>query len=122
MTVDLIAFLSARLDEDERATRSVAADYGDTWTVAGEDWVRGSNGADVISEPGAPTAHMARHDPARVLREIEAKRQILALHGGDLAKQSMFCGHCEHDTPCPTLRLLALPYADHPDYRDVWRS
>ena len=23
--------------------------------------------------------------------------------------------------PCATLRLLALPYADHPDYREEWR-
>jgi hypothetical protein len=23
--------------------------------------------------------------------------------------------------PCDTLKLLALPYADHPDYRDEWR-
>lgn len=23
--------------------------------------------------------------------------------------------------PCPTLRMLALPYADHPDYRQEWR-
>lgn len=24
--------------------------------------------------------------------------------------------------PCPTLRLLALPYDDHPDYREEWRN
>ena len=24
-------------------------------------------------------------------------------------------------SPCPTLRALALPYADHPDYREEWR-
>jgi hypothetical protein len=23
--------------------------------------------------------------------------------------------------PCQTLRLLALPYADHPDYRPEWK-
>jgi hypothetical protein len=25
------------------------------------------------------------------------------------------------DFPCPTLRLLALPYGDRPGYRDEWR-
>ena len=29
-------------------------------------------GADVVDEPGTPRAFMAAHDPARVLREIDA--------------------------------------------------
>lgn len=70
--------------------------------------------------PSAVGGHIARHDPSRVLAEVEAKRGILEAHGGDLPEQPMFCGHCEHDTPCPTLRFLAAPYSSHPDYRPEW--
>lgn len=48
--------------------------------------------------------------PARVLIECEVKRRIVALH----AHQEGFF------TP-DELRALALPYADHPDYRQEWR-
>jgi hypothetical protein len=30
-------------------------------------------------------------------------------------------GQGEREFVCPTLRLLALPYFDHPDYQDKWR-
>ena len=47
---------------------------------------------------------------ARVLAVCEAKREIVDWHGLTL----------EHDA-CRTLRALALPYADRPDYREEWR-
>ena len=49
--------------------------------------------------------HIARWDPARVVAECESKRRILERH--------------EQDEEI--LRVLALPYADHRDYRDEWR-
>jgi hypothetical protein len=68
---------------------------------------------------------MAAHDPARVLREIDAKRQIIDLHRSGQHHQ---CRTGEHDDGyakwvgiCTTLRLLALPYADRPGYRNEWR-
>ena len=74
--------------------------------------------------PAAVAGHIAAHDPARVLREIEAKRGIIAAHErrpmpkGDTAD----CAHCWGAVwPCPTLRLLALPYADKPGYQESWR-
>ncbi|MFI8007259.1 DUF6221 family protein [Streptomyces sp. NPDC086010] len=47
--------------------------------------------------------HVALHDPARALREIKAKRRILARHARD-------------SWPCHDLRDLASPYTDHPDF------
>ncbi|MEI5033332.1 DUF6221 family protein [Streptomyces sp. S1A(2023)] len=41
--------------------------------------------------------------PGRVLHEVEAKRRILARHAGG-------------PWPYHTLRDLASPYADHPDF------
>ena len=43
--------------------------------------------------------------PARVLAECEAKRRIVEL----ISSPGM-----------QVFRLLALPYADHPDYREEW--
>jgi hypothetical protein len=57
-------------------------------------------------------------DPARVLAECEAKRRIvelLAAGGRDEARAGMDAARER------LLPLLALPYADHPDYRPGWR-
>jgi hypothetical protein len=62
-------------------------------------------------------------DPARVLRECAAKRRIVAMqdpvpddpHDADrewVAEQGFLSD---------VLRLLALPYADHTDYRAEWQ-
>src|SRR5690606_937807 len=86
--------------------------------------------------------HIARHDPARALREIEAKRAVMAEHRphdhrgehGD----AIFCDACQWDhgddspridnqptegfgqNPCRTLVALASVYADHPDCDPDW--
>lgn len=55
--------------------------------------------------------HIARHNPARVLAECDAKRRIfetLRDEGGDRLFDDIF-------------RLLALPYADREGYREEWR-
>jgi hypothetical protein len=79
-------------------------------------------------------AHLARHDPARVLAECAAKRRIVALHRlidgvGSWGNPVRGCGNCgacgvdgEYLTagPCLTVRLLALPYADHDGYDPSW--
>lgn len=79
-------------------------------------------------------AHITRHDPARVLADIAAKRAVVELHGPtrdnrafsmrETPEQSCsvcVMAHadmdCENEPwPCPTLRALALPYRDHPEF------
>ncbi len=81
---------------------------------------------DQSREMAAEGKHMARHDPARVLADVAAKRAILDAH------EELTIGCCntctegmhssEHQSwPCATVRLLALPYADQPGYREEWR-
>jgi hypothetical protein len=75
--------------------------------------------------------HIAEHDPARVLREIDAKRQLVELHHPELIevtnadrdeRSGYWCFECDSEPfPCRTLRLLALPYAGRPGYREAWR-
>ena len=142
MTADLIEFLRARLDEDEAGVRALKVPH-DWHTGPGDDpdWTnecmvlmwppefhtpyerdkhwRG----ETVADPETAT-HIARHDPARVLREVEAKRRVL----------DAYVEVAEMDTPDPepefaygravglgeVIRLLALPYNDHPDYRQEW--
>ncbi|WP_225811303.1 DUF6221 family protein [Streptomyces spinosus] len=134
---ELVEFLRARLTEDEQTARAAIAELDGP---SGADWqydrqyvetVRERTmvavGSQDFMEPGVGV-HIARHDPARVLREIDAKRQIIEQH--TVSETSEFegktdtityCPICRNDGECPTLRLLALPYADHPDYRQEWR-
>jgi hypothetical protein len=139
---DLVEFLRARLDEDE--ADAAAASPGPWHVNAEQDEVLAADGITVADgfalsnqQLRATACHIARHDPARVLREVEAKRQVLKLHeratlraggGAKYFDTTTVCRSCEPSYqfpelswPCTTLRLFALPYADHPEYRDDWR-
>jgi hypothetical protein len=86
----------------------------------------------------AVARHIIRHDPAAVLAEVDAKRRMMAGHvPGPLIDESDGRREAEPDSwdepwrrclahdwvawPCETMRLLALPHAGHPDYREEWR-
>ncbi len=83
----------------------------------------------------ASPAHIARHDPARVLAEVEAKRGLVELHATKLTARGTYegrdyrsCLTCDptppmdapNPGPCATLKLLALPFADHPECHPSW--
>lgn len=65
--------------------------------------------------------HIARHDPARVLAECEAKRRIVEMHAYDWNPRCL-CMACDTPGPCATLRTLALPYRDHSDFDPAWEA
>jgi hypothetical protein len=83
-----------------------------------------------VHEHAGGMAHAdALIEPARLLYECTAKRMILAVHSispptpsTDGSGRGARCAHDGTRYPCLTLRALALPYADHPDYREEWRS
>lgn len=145
---DLIAFLRARLDDDEAAARVAAALTRSPWTTEGSTVMCGDGlpVAGIEDGESATAAHIARWDPVRVLAEVDAKRRILDLHTGEHDCPEMHTGiypadwpasapwgkagecwahpsveHFEADQPCPTVRLLALPYAGQDGYREEWR-
>lgn len=119
----LIAFVRARLDEDEERARAAVSAWGDK--VNEPKW------ADL---PDEITGHAFRHDPVRVLREVEAKRRTLEIHrvsggwededGHDIGLGCDECGYsaeyCDRGGWCETLRHLAGAWADHPDYQQEW--
>ncbi|MEV6854736.1 DUF6221 family protein [Streptomyces microflavus] len=158
MTADMTAFLRARLDEDAAAPEGVLE-----WHSPGPRVVmaEGFNEYDAYDSPlkgllerddslmpfgcvavtdyDADAKYIARHDPARTLREVEAKRMIVDAHGRDhecisltgsgetnaIDGKPWALWEPEHtadaERPCFVLRALALPYADHPDYLEEWR-
>ncbi|MFD9949848.1 DUF6221 family protein [Nonomuraea sp. NPDC059023] len=133
---DLITFLRARLDEDEQAARDASADV---WRKSERPsiWVSCEDGPVAQTKYFEDAAHIARHDPARVLREVEAKRRMLDLHardhacvehvraGGDSAPGTMIYANdwwVEYPgPPCLVVRLLALPYSYDADYKAEWK-
>lgn len=68
--------------------------------------------------------HIVRHDPARVLRDVEAKRRILAAYVDDDRVRFGAFESCSDSCPATVLdevlKLLALPYGQHPDYQSGW--
>lgn len=157
---ELVEFLTARLDEDEAAALAAAlgrhkfAEWQASATqlecvflaepTTGAAYLVATAGGE-DDEDQARAVHIARHDPARVFREVEAKRKLMAQHEPYLLDQyraKLYPGvvaqcdgcsdMCHSETglrcdepdavwPCDTAKILALPYADHPDYRPEWR-
>lgn len=114
---DLIEFLRARLDEDERLAQA--------GRVEGDLLIdfKPSNGDEKHPGEAALLAHIGNWDPARVLAEVETKRRIIKLHASTETLAKPKCTQCDWQRwPCPTLRLLTLPYADHPDYDPAWAA
>lgn len=123
-TATLADFLLARVAEDEAKARA----------CTGPEWTTGLP-ATIHPDPttyrtvtravghvcgsiiAADAEHIARWDPARVLAECEAKRRIVVRCQ---EMQSAAVPMAVH-LASRTLADLALPYADHPDYREEYR-
>ncbi|MFI6304291.1 DUF6221 family protein [Amycolatopsis thailandensis] len=111
---DLIAFLNAQLDKDaERAYSGWGRDPEGRWENMDE-------GNSVMT-------------PRAVLADVAAKRQIIEFCGereqhfvglpGALEnpKARDFLPGLRQPSHSMVLKFLALPYADHPDYREEWK-
>jgi hypothetical protein len=132
----LTEFLLARIAEDESDAHRAAGGGGYGWDAEPLNHHRAPN--------SAIDAHIARHDPARVLAECAAKRRIVEIHrmvkftdvSIGLLDVDVCCichgmldvdGDLEHMVnvqqpfPCSTIRALAAIYADSPEFREEWR-
>lgn len=112
-TATLAEFLLARIAEMEDVARAVQE-------------AEPKSAAPVFTSLHAPTGTVEM-SPARVLADCEAHRRIVELHYPVPASDIDWtdCGTCPSSVsggwPCPTLRALALPFADHPDYHPDYR-
>jgi len=166
----LVTFLRARLDHDEQLATLASDGYASNWeAVRGaygpevravgrdeEQWTREIAFAvwtcedevdgcpDVTRGLMSEAEHIARHDPARVLREVEAKRKrldFLESLGHDMGDEDFptysscralnepgslgdievgYCS-CGRDVLRRRMYLIeAMPYSDHPDFQSDW--
>lgn len=156
MTDDLVQWLGEQLVEEAEAARALLDDRrfdrAQRWEFCDDGAIRDAGGHRSlrVKFTWSPEAeHIVRHDPARVLREIDAKRQLLAdflaephfrneednwytcaaLVDEDgepvCIDESRAPGPCDCGRDARVHRravILALPYADRPDYREEWRS
>jgi len=126
MSDDQTAFVTARLDEDETTAKAVT--FRSRFEADGHH-VHSPGGvgnppmplADVIDAETA--AHIARHDPARVLLQTAALRRLSELH----AQCGYGTGLCDDgghasDGRCNVKDDLAAIWSDHPDYRQEWAT
>lgn len=150
---ELIVFLGERLDEDERAAVGAG---GGPWEVgpafgARENMVRIREQGVLVDSVGScaeqwafvgqtasipnwreNAAHIARHDPYRVLREVEGKRQIIEeweavlsavtdeVHTDPLLDTAQEVTRDRSLAMAWVVKVLALSYSEHPDYQDEW--
>lgn len=122
----LAEFYAARLDEDEAAARAaggalpwraVLTDDPETTLVLDADQSTVAGWLDA-----GEAAHIARHDPARVLREVEAGRKLLAAyeHACDLTPGSY--KHGAGEALEEALSIRAEVWSDHPDFDETWKA
>lgn len=126
----IVEFLEARIAEDEAVARGVASDgewtsgstYGmfvsieaRSWTVVSGEWER------------RDANHIARHDPARILREVAAKRAIIKAYvDADIKAHDTYNFHedilnGESNGLETAVEALAICWSDHPDFNEEWR-
>ena len=120
-TMTPVEFLQARLAEDE-LTALAAIDSSPRWRASYpyRD-VKDDDGHYVVQADSRhpsveQAAHIARHAPARVLADVEAKRAVIADYlrldaAGDLLARGVV-----EDI----LRAMCAVYAEHPDYSPSW--
>lgn len=126
--MDIGEFLQARLDEDEQQaldaagwdTLGVERDSG-MWHREGLNSVVDSSRRLIVygdgpAPAGAQADHLACHDPARVLREVAAKRKIIAEAEHAILHLDWSAGLFAETV----LGALATAYLEHPDYDPRW--
>lgn len=142
--MDIREFIAARLDEDQRAAEKAASLCGchpprPVWLFDDSDGEDSTEGRILIANDPHPeprrkisrrwsttyeglyaAEHIVRHDPARVLRDVEAKRRLLARLDEARRAQGIWGEDGQEALAEDVERLMVLAWSDHPDYRQEW--
>ncbi|MFB4419476.1 DUF6221 family protein [Streptomyces sp. QL37] len=139
MTAGLVAFLQARLDEQEAAAVA-AGGTSEGWQALGTGVYSVASLDDDVpplittgpevggsDEDAARAEHIALHGPAQVLRDIEATRGLLKQCKAPETSEEP-SDACDPSTAGMqrmavemAVRHLAQAHAGHPDYQPEWR-
>lgn len=119
---DLVRWLGEQLDTDERIAQAATPGpwHAQDGGVVSDDDEQWPVGASESAHEREDRVHIAAHDPARVLREIDAKRDLLRFAQGI---------HDHHETFTTgvaarlegTLRRFALAYEGRTGFKESWR-
>jgi len=139
MSDDLVAFVRACLDEDERAIL-------DHWDSDGRAriatmWTGGEPGYTTVASDQGDGAWVAdgrevvdaRHvlvlfDPARVLAEVAAKREqlricVAAMEAGEIPEHATWSDHAAGaEVARDMVAVMAQPFAGRPGWREEWAT
>ncbi len=132
--VDLAQWLRAQLDADAERARTAAEEYGPDWyyddgfvLARREDDMVATGSQDFLDRQQGE--HVAEWDPARVLREIKAKRKLLVRYeqaDSEYAADSRVYDY-ESEVGRERTRVLgeavplaALSYSGRDGYREEW--
>ncbi|MGB2557718.1 DUF6221 family protein [Cellulosimicrobium cellulans] len=135
MTQTLTEFLLARIAEDEGRLDLPDAEVvlnssgevshrGDGWVSRGDCPVCGAyqyDGTEEVTEEAWWEHAETVHQRSRLLAECETKRRIVTMWADPFGQWNAPQADAARAQKDSTLRLLALPYADHPDYDETWR-
>lgn len=127
MTADLAAWLVADdgpIADDERVANAALARTR-RWPKGDAPWENAALQASIDPGPAGVLARMAAFgDPARVLGECAAKRQVIAECLDRLLSSDAenFPDDLAPDLAGRILRALAQPYAGRPGWREEWRA
>lgn len=119
--MNLVEFLEARLAEDE-LTADAAIDGSSDWQAlySYRDVKDGAGHYVVLADSRYPTvgqaAHIARHSPARILRQCEAARAVIA----EFLRLDILGDVPGRTATENVLRALASVHADHADFDQTW--
>lgn len=128
--MDIAEFVRARLDEDEEIAQAAVGVASPDWETTGDTVAQVLPGGfrSELADPGSTlSAHIARHDPTRVLRQVAVLRWILDQHWRAPSRAPYYCTECqiedgviEGEWPCDTVWGVAKLWVDHADYDPVW--
>lgn len=115
--MDLVQWLREQLDEDERGARGCS---GMEWWEHPKNWVSAPqlNRVGLVIHDG-DRGHIVRHHPARVLRDIEADRELLRQYVEVAANDvdDVEYAHGWANALGLAVRLRASAFSDRPGYR-----
>jgi hypothetical protein len=119
---DLVRWLSAQLDEEQQAAEEALRRTTTTRRRIGGQWVE-----DTVQPP---EWRRSAWGPARVLREIDAKRKLLARYEQAASEYAAKSRAYDYESETgrvrtrvlgEAVRIAAEAYADRDGYQESWR-
>lgn len=132
---ELITFITARLDDDERYARVLMAvgqrlkdNPSPAMAVIAEAGIDAMLDAPEMAAEAARWKCLVPNDLGRVLRDVAAKRTVVGWYAGSLDASDFFREEFGTGTHMATaaesylnvMRGYAVAWSEHPDYRAEW--